>query len=64
MQPRPDPPACVGGLCTNSCSAFYLLSDNRRFTCSPLPNCTGTGGAIDDPNFCQTAAQQAALACN
>jgi hypothetical protein len=55
---------CVGGLCTNSCSAFYLLSDNRRFNCSPLPNCDGTGGPIDDPNFCLTAAQQAAQACN
>ncbi len=55
---------CVGGLCTNSCSAFYLLSDNRRFNCSPLPNCDGTGGPIDDPNFCLNAAQQAAQACN
>ena len=55
---------CVGGLCTNSCSAFYLLSDSRRFNCSPLPNCDGTGGPIDDPNFCLTAAQQAAQACN
>ena len=55
---------CVGGLCTNSCSAFYLLSDGRRFNCSPLPNCDGTGGPIDDPNFCLTAAQQAVQACN
>jgi len=55
---------CVGGLCTNTCSAYYELSDNRRFTCSPLPNCQGTGGDIDDPNFCLNAAQQAVLACN
>ena len=55
---------CVGGLCTNSCAAFYELSDNRRFTCSPLPNCNGTGAnTIADPNFCLNAAQQATQAC-
>lgn len=55
---------CVGGLCTNNCSAYYELSDNRRFTCSPLPNCLSTGGTtIVDPNFCLNAAQQAVQAC-
>lgn len=53
---------CGTGFCTNSCTAYYQLSDNRRFTCEPLPNCTG-GNAIVDPNFCLSAAQQALQAC-
>ena len=54
--------SCIGGLCTNNCSVYYELSDGRRFTCGPLPNCTGTGGNVD-PNFCLNAAQQAVQAC-
>jgi SH3 domain-containing protein len=56
--------ACVGGVCTNNCSAFYELSDGRRFSCGSLPNCfSGTGNQFSDPNFCVSAAQQATQAC-
>jgi hypothetical protein len=57
--------ACIGGVCTNSCSAYYELSDGRRFTCTAsLSNCfSGTGNQFGDPNFCPDAAQQAVLAC-
>lgn len=56
--------SCVGGVCTNSCSLFYEMSDGRRFTCGSLPNCfSGTGGALNDPTLCLNAAQQAAQAC-
>ena len=55
---------CVGGVCTNSCTAYYELSDGRRFTCGSIPNCfSGTGSAITDPNFCLSAAQQVVQAC-
>jgi len=55
---------CVGGVCTNSCTAYYELSDGRRFSCGTVSNCfSGTGSAITDPNFCLSAAQQAAQAC-
>ena len=55
---------CVGGICTNSCTAYYELSDGRRFTCGSVPNCfSGTGSAITDPNFCISAAQQVVQAC-
>jgi hypothetical protein len=55
---------CVGGVCTNSCTAYYELSDGRRFSCGTIANCfTGTSSAITDPNFCLAAAQQAVQAC-
>ena len=53
---------CGSGFCTNSCSVFYQMSDNRRFVCTQLSNCTG-GSAIADPNLCLSAAQQALQAC-
>jgi hypothetical protein len=55
---------CVGGVCTSSCSVYYELSDSRRFSCGSLPNCSsGVGSGITDPNFCVSAAQQVAQAC-
>jgi hypothetical protein len=55
---------CVGGVCTNSCSVYYELSDGRRFTCGSLPNCSsGVGSGVTDPNFCLSAAQQVVQAC-
>jgi hypothetical protein len=55
---------CIGGVCTSSCSAYYEVR-SQRFTCATLPNCNGAGGTgpIADPAFCQSAAQQAAQAC-
>jgi hypothetical protein len=56
--------SCVGGICTNSCTAFYELSDGRRFSCGALSNCLSPGGAIESPNtFCLAAAQQVVQAC-
>jgi len=55
---------CIGGLCTNSCSVYYELSDGRRFPCGSLANCfAGSSGQLSDATFCVNAAQQAVQAC-
>jgi hypothetical protein len=57
--------ACIGGLCTNSCTVYYELSDGRRFPCGPLPNCfAGSAAQANDPTFCLAAAQQVVQVCN
>jgi len=56
--------SCVSGICTNNCTAYYELSDGRRFSCGPLANCLQPSGAISDPTtFCLAAAQQVVQAC-
>jgi hypothetical protein len=56
--------ACVGGLCSRSCSIYYEMSDGRRFTCGALPDCfAGSASQLQDPTFCLAAAQQVLDAC-
>lgn len=65
---------CVSGVCTNSCAGYYEVPDGRRFDCPPLQtaaradgqtlkNCDTAGNEFSDPNFCQSALQQALQAC-